>query len=270
MGRCEEQRKPTKSWLYKPELNLAFTKYAMKHFISDRHCSYKFWAEKGGKIWPTLDLCTNVSQEASKISQIGCAAATFDFLHIFSDFWSFILCLVNACSCPCISSLAFLLGISEYMFGRGNIFPLLTHAESLFLRDRFPHLAARHCLFLMPCFITNPQLYPSVSCMFLLGAIWSTLQTGDHNVYVTLEQRWGEGWKWFNNTQIWCSSLRRYKWFSESCSCKGSCHFRRYQQSHLTFFCPPPGAHAGLSRGGQWTQYRRIWAMIKLHQWWGS
>lgn len=70
----------------KPELNLVFTKHAMKHLISAPHCSCKFWAEKGGKIWPKLGLCANIIQEASKkiVNWLCCSYLWFSMY--FCDF----------------------------------------------------------------------------------------------------------------------------------------------------------------------------------------
>lgn len=90
------------------------------------------------------------------------------FSTYFCDFWGFILCLVNACICPCISSPKFLLGNSEYVFGRGNIFPFLTHAIGIFsLVTDFPILLLDTACSWCHGFFSNPELY--LSARWVLG-----------------------------------------------------------------------------------------------------
>lgn len=204
-----------------------------------------------------------------KKSQIGCAAATFGFLHIFVTFGalSFALWMFAVAHAFLLLHSCWQLWVCVW---KRKCFPTFYLCNGyLFPCDVFFHVAARHCSFLMPCFASNPELYLSARWVYLLGAVGTTLQTRDHNVYVTLWQRWGDGWKWYYDIQTRCSSLRRYKWLFESCSPGGRCHFRSHHQQHLTFFCPPPGAHAGLSWGHRWTEIFgvNVWGS---GQWWNG
>lgn len=140
----------------------------MKHLISACRCNCKFWAEKWGKIWPKLDLCANISQEASKKNPRSVVLQLCWIFYIF--LW---LLELYPLPCKCLQSpMRFLLWISAGQFWVGvwkrKYFPSFNPCSGyLFLCDGFPHLAPRCCLFFMSCFISKPELYVPARWLYL-------------------------------------------------------------------------------------------------------
>lgn len=165
-----------------------------------------------------------------KKSWIGCTASIFGlwFSLYLSNFGDFILCLVNTCITPAFPLWHFCWAVLTAVFGRGNIFQLLTCIVDIFPCEGFSYLTSRHCLFLITCFISNPEFY--------LSAWWVcswVLQAPPPCKLVTIEFMWhysrdGE----MNESKTWCSCLRKCKCLFESCSHEARCHFMSHHQQH--------------------------------------
>lgn len=202
-----------------------------------------------------------------KKSQISCAAATFGFLHIFVTFGalSFALWMFAVAHAFLLLHSCWQLWVCVW---KRKCFPTFYLCNGyLFPCDVFFHVAARHCSFLMPCFISNPELYLSARWVYLLSAIGTTLQTRDHNVYVTLWQRWGDGRKWYYDIQTRCSSqeVQVVFWIMQS---RGKVSFQESPPAASDFLLSSTWrTRRSLLRTPMnrnlWSQCMRIWAMMK-------
>lgn len=174
---------------------------------------------------------------------------------------------MNSYSCPCISSPEFLLGDSEYVFGRGNIFPLLTHAVGIFspVTD-FPILLLNAaCSWCSVLFLT-------LSCICLLDGCTSWALWGPPCKLVTIMCMWhysrdeemGE-----NDTVILRLNAQAWEgtngfWIMQS---QGKVSFQESPPAASDFFLSSTwGICWSLLRTptnwNLWGQCRRIWAMV--------
>lgn len=127
---------------------------------------------------------------------------------------------------PCISSMIFLLGSSDYCVWKREYFPTFNLCSG-YLPLWWILSSSRHCSsWLHVLFLT-------------LSAWWvcSWVLQGPPCKLVTIKCMWHysrDGEK--DESKTWCSCLRKCKWLFESCSHGARCHFMSHHQQHSPVF----------------------------------